>query len=134
MGGNIDHLVNNGTAPYVFCLNGQNHHKTGSLIPVDGQKTQFTQLYIYETKNEIANRIDAITSSGHRKDVDIDIVIGLLNILDNCNQLVKYFRMARDRFNESDMHDVRIRLIGSRNNDSRQYNLSDTSEVTIVRF
>ena len=104
------------------------------LFLVDGQKTQFAQLYIYDTKNEIANRIDAITSGDHRKDVDIDIVIRILNMLDNCNQLVKYFRMARDRFNESDMHDVRIRLIGSRNNDSRQYNLSDTSEVTAVRF
>ena len=66
--------------------------------------------------------------------MDIDIVIGLLNMLDNYNQMVKYFRTARDRFNESNMHDVRIRLIGSRNNDSRQYNLSDTSEVTAVRF
>ena len=91
LGGNIDHSVNNGTAPYVLNLNGQNHHIIGSLIPIDGQKTQFAQLYIYDTKNEIANRIDAVTSGDHRKDVDIDIVIGLLNMLDNCNQLVKYF-------------------------------------------
>ena len=130
LGGNIDHSVNNGTAPYVFNLNGQNHHIIGSLIPIDGQKTQFAQLYIYDTKNEIANRIDAVTSGDHRKDVDIDIVIGLLNMLDNCNQLVKYFRMARE--NESNMHDVRIRLIGSRNSDSRQYNLPDTFEVAVI--
>ena len=62
--------------------------------------------------------------------MDIDIVIGLLNMLDNCNQLVKYFRMARE--NESNMHDVRIRLIGSRNSDSRQYNLPDTFEVAVI--
>ncbi|KAL4606240.1 hypothetical protein ACB092_09G087600 [Castanea dentata] len=130
LGSNIDRSVNNGTAPYVFRLNGQNHHRIGSLIPVDGQKTQFAQLYIYDTKNEIANRIDAITSGDYRKDVDIDIVIGLLNMLDNYNQLVKYFRMARDRFNESDMHDVRIRLIG--NSDSKQYNLPNTSEVAAI--
>ena len=104
------------------------------LFLVDGQKTQFAQLYIYDTKNEIANRIDAITSGDHRKDVDIDIVIRLLNMLDNCNQLVKYFRMARDRFNESNLHDVRIQLFGSCNSVSRQYNLPDTSEVTAVRF
>ena len=62
--------------------------------------------------------------------MDIDIVIGLLNMLDNCNQLVKYFRMARE--NESNMHDVRIRLIGSRNSDSRQYNLPDAFEVAVI--
>ncbi|XP_030939745.1 uncharacterized protein LOC115964607 [Quercus lobata] len=75
LGGNIDRSVNNGTTPY---------------------------LYIYDTKNEIANRIDAVTSGDHRKDVNIDIVIGLLNMLDNCNQLVK------------------------------QYNLPDTSEVATI--
>ena len=37
------------------------------LFLVDGQKTQFAQLYIYDTKNEIANKIDAITSGDHRK-------------------------------------------------------------------
>ena len=98
------------------------------LFLVDGQKTQFAQLYIYDAKNEIANIIDAITSGDHRKDVDIDIVIRLLNMLDNCNQLVIH------KFNEFDMHDVRIQLIGSRNSDSRQYNLFDTSEVAAVRF
>ena len=40
--------------------------------------------------------------------------------------------MARDRFNESNLHDVRIQLIGSCNSDSRQYNLPDTSEVATI--
>ena len=40
--------------------------------------------------------------------------------------------MARDRFNESDMHDVRIRLIRSRNSDSKQYNFPNTIEVAAI--
>ena len=33
IGGTIDKSINNGTAPYVFKLGGQNYHKIGSLLP-----------------------------------------------------------------------------------------------------
>ena len=45
--------------------------------------------------------------------MDPNITLGLLEILDYCNQLVKAFRMAGDRFRESEMQNVKIRLIGS---------------------
>ncbi|KAK1360714.1 hypothetical protein POM88_045188 [Heracleum sosnowskyi] len=32
-GGNIDHSINRGIGPYIYRLNGQNHHIFGSLIP-----------------------------------------------------------------------------------------------------
>uniref|UniRef100_A0A2N9J2K3 ATP-dependent DNA helicase n=1 Tax=Fagus sylvatica TaxID=28930 RepID=A0A2N9J2K3_FAGSY len=132
LGGSVDNSVNNGSAPYVFRLNGQNHHRIGSLIPVDGQRPKFAQLYIYDTENEVTNRIGSIIGDNSRNTVDQDIVAGLLEMLDQCNSLVKYFRMARDRFNESEIHDVRIRLIGNRNSDGRQYNFPTTSEVAAI--
>ncbi|XP_077251766.1 uncharacterized protein LOC143890990 [Tasmannia lanceolata] len=53
-------------------------------------------------------------------------------MFDTYNQLTKVFRMARDRFKESDLHDVHIRLIGNRGKDVRQYNMPTTSEVAAV--
>ncbi|KAL0004915.1 hypothetical protein SO802_012476 [Lithocarpus litseifolius] len=53
-------------------------------------------------------------------------------MLDQCNQLVKYFRMVRDRFDESDIHNVRIRLIRSRNSGETQYDLPVTSEIAAL--
>ena len=38
-------------------LNGQNFHKIGSLLPVEGRLPKFSQLYIYDTQNEISNRM-----------------------------------------------------------------------------
>ena len=38
LGGNVDRSVNNGSGPYVFRVNGQTHHRIGSLHPVHGQK------------------------------------------------------------------------------------------------
>lgn len=60
MTGKVDHRINNGTAPPIFLLGGQNYHCIGSLIPPVNEKPKFAQLYIYDTDNEIDNRIDAI--------------------------------------------------------------------------
>ena len=38
-----------------------------------------------------------------KNEVDLDIVVGLLEMLDDCNQSVKFFRIARDRFSRSEM-------------------------------
>ena len=82
LGGNADRLVNNGSGPYVFRVNGQTHHRIGSFLPVHGQKPKFAQLYIYETDNEVKNRIDAIIQEDDRNYVDPDIVTGLMEMLD----------------------------------------------------
>ncbi|KAL4596305.1 hypothetical protein ACB092_12G154600 [Castanea dentata] len=108
LGGNVDRSVNNGSGPYVFRENGQTHHRIGLLLPVHGQKPKYAQLYIYETDNEVKNRIDAVIHEDDRNYVDPNVVTGLMEMLDQCNQLVKYFRMVRDRFDESEIHNVRI--------------------------
>ena len=43
MGGKIDSRINDGIHPYIFKLNGQNHHRIGTLLPNDGQDPQFAQ-------------------------------------------------------------------------------------------
>lgn len=60
MGGRIDSSVNEGPGPYSYVLNGQNHHLIGSLLPTSGSSPKFAQLYIYDTDNEVANKISAI--------------------------------------------------------------------------
>ena len=64
--------------------------------------------------------------------MDPDIVIGLMEMLDQCNQLVKYFRMVRDRFDESDVHNVQIHLIRNHNSSERQYDLPVMSEIAAL--
>ncbi|XP_056683190.1 uncharacterized protein [Spinacia oleracea] len=53
-------------------------------------------------------------------------------MFDEHNELAKVFRMARERFQESDLQPVNIRLIGTRAKDGRQYNLPTTSEVAAL--
>lgn len=72
-GGNVDHSINSGRGPYIYRLNGQNHHLFGSLIPDDGSTPKFCQLYIYDTGNEVNNRLRWVNVAD-QENVDSEIV------------------------------------------------------------
>jgi hypothetical protein len=57
MGAKIENEINNGSGPSQFIISGQNYHRMGSLIPPMGQLPKYAQLYIYNTENELANRM-----------------------------------------------------------------------------
>ncbi|KAF7814870.1 DeSI-like protein [Senna tora] len=57
MGGKIDYSVNNGKGPYGFRLHGQKMHLMGGLLPCPDERPRFSQLYIYDTDNEISNHL-----------------------------------------------------------------------------
>ena len=60
MGGKINQGNLRGRGPYVFRLQGQNYHRMGSLLPSDGQRPKFSQLYIFDSENENENRERAV--------------------------------------------------------------------------
>ncbi|XVF80466.1 hypothetical protein PTKIN_Ptkin15bG0076200 [Pterospermum kingtungense] len=123
----IDNEINRRPGPYVFRLCGQNHHKIGSLLPVDGETPKFAQLYIYDTANELANRMRPFSTSPGATKPDEDVVKQLMKMFDETNIIVRAFRMARDRFGDTDYVPVRLRLIGHRS--ERQYSDAMSDEV-----
>ncbi|GKF93369.1 hypothetical protein Tco_0280088, partial [Tanacetum coccineum] len=56
-GAKVDDSVNKGRGPYVFKVSGQIYHWIGSLCPEEGHDPRFLQLYIYDTQDEVANRM-----------------------------------------------------------------------------
>ncbi|KAF3973852.1 hypothetical protein CMV_002762 [Castanea mollissima] len=132
MGGKVDSRINDGRHPYIFKLNGQNHHRIGTLLPNDGQDPQFAQLYFYDTENEVENRMNIFSNGEIDSDLDPSIVDALVQMFDETNTLVKIFRMSRDRFFDTDVHHLRLRLIGSRTTDGREYNLPTCSEIAAI--
>ncbi|XP_076927824.1 uncharacterized protein LOC143591528 [Bidens hawaiensis] len=64
--------------------------------------------------------------------IDLQIIQQLKHMLDSHNQLVKCYRMARDCFSENLAVDLKLRLIGRRQNDARTYNLPTASEVAAL--
>jgi hypothetical protein len=50
LGAKVDELVIRGTGPYSFRIQGELYHKIESLCLAEGQRSQFAQLYIHDTK------------------------------------------------------------------------------------
>ncbi|XP_074352272.1 uncharacterized protein LOC141691432 [Apium graveolens] len=127
-GDNIDHSINNGRAPYVYRLNGQNHHVFGSLIPNGNETPKFCQLYIYDTINEVDNRLRWV-SVHDRESVDKEVVRGLITMLDETNQLVGEFRQQRDLYESDEIVELEITLKVIRSESGRKCHISSTDEV-----
>ncbi|XP_020097133.1 uncharacterized protein LOC109716214 [Ananas comosus] len=99
-----------------------------SLLPVNGQRPKFAQLYVYDTENEIDNRMRVLNPSDELKTIDRKIVGQIIEMFDRVNEIVKSFRMARDRFKENDFLPIRLKLIGTRA-DKTQYKPPSCSKI-----
>ncbi|GJZ17940.1 DNA helicase [Tanacetum coccineum] len=108
LGARVDDSINIGRGPYVFKISGQLYHWLGSLCPAEGDPPRFLQLYVYDTENEVDNRMAHFggDNSGLRR----DIVEGLIELLDNHNALVQLFRTAREKLLESEVPPFKVRL------------------------
>ncbi|XP_052623312.1 uncharacterized protein LOC111879408 [Lactuca sativa] len=112
MGGKIDSSINRGNAPYIFRLGGQNYHSIGSLLPAKGSEPKFSQLYIYDTNNEITNRQRCFRGEKDQStSIDSDII---------------------EDIKKNPEVDMKLRLIGRREQDGRTYNLPTASEVAAL--
>ncbi|PWA36414.1 hypothetical protein CTI12_AA601530 [Artemisia annua] len=113
-GATIDNTINQGRGPNVFKVSGQIYHWIGSLCPTGDDDPCFLQLYIYDTQNKVQNRMNHFEGSD-RAALDPDIVQGLIQVLDDRNELVQIFRTARDKCAQADVPEFkwpsnRIRL------------------------
>ncbi|CAH9083783.1 unnamed protein product, partial [Cuscuta epithymum] len=132
MGGKIDSTPNSGNAPPIFKLHGQNFHLIGSLLPADSKVPKFSQLYIYDTENEVTNRINSVRDKDESHNLHTRVVEDLKQTLDENNVLVKSFRIAGQKIHNEGCKDFKLRLIGRRSGDPRTYNLPSVSEVAAL--
>ncbi|KAL7145402.1 hypothetical protein ABFS83_07G081100 [Erythranthe nasuta] len=124
--------MNNGTTPPTFIMCGQNDHKVGSLLPSEGSTPKFAQLYIYDTTNEVSNRMNVVGMEASNDGIRDSIVVDLKDFLDQNNPYAQSYRMVRDKVESSNFRDVKLRLIGKRGHDGRRYNLPSASEVAAL--
>jgi hypothetical protein len=90
LGAKVDESITGGLGPYSFRIQGEHYHKIGSLCPTEGQRPQFAQLYIHDTKREHQN-CHAVMPS-----LDPTTLDRLLTMMYNINPYVEVFKMARD--------------------------------------
>ncbi|GJV43479.1 hypothetical protein Tco_1428015 [Tanacetum coccineum] len=82
-----------GRGPYVFKVSGQIYHWIVSLCPEEGHDLRFLQLYIYDTQEEVANRMQNF-GGRHQQTLNPQIVEGLYPLLFVFGQLGFYPEMV----------------------------------------
>ncbi|CAH9118534.1 unnamed protein product [Cuscuta europaea] len=85
-------------------------------------------MYLSDPSEEISQRISTVRKENDTT-LDDTLVHDLRDMLDTHNVHAKSFRMARDRFNESNSTTLKMRLIGKRKTEWRTYNTPTVSEV-----
>ncbi|XP_076928594.1 uncharacterized protein LOC143592592 [Bidens hawaiensis] len=108
-GAKVDDSINKSSSPYVFKIEGQIHHWLGSLCPPPNEKPRFLQIYIYDTDNEVSNRL-RFFSGDKESTISPDVVSLLITELESKNELVKLFRTARDICQSNELPTFSIRL------------------------
>ncbi|CAI0422861.1 unnamed protein product [Linum tenue] len=110
-------------------ISGENYHRIGSLLPVEGERPKFAQLYIFEPNSEVDNRLANFST---REEVLLpELLTSLLRMLDETNELVKTFRRIRQNLQLSSTPNLRLRIFGIKSR-NRQYNLPTSSDVAAL--
>ncbi|KAL3025155.1 hypothetical protein AAZX31_04G165100 [Glycine max] len=103
--------------PPTIRIQGQPCHRIGSMLPMPGKEPKFAQL------------INAI--SPHNQ-IQEHIVSQLSEMLDEYNVHAKTFRMAKDRLQDVQVNNIKLKLIANREKDGRTYNVPTVPEVAAL--
>jgi hypothetical protein len=102
VGAEIDHHLASGReGVFTYRLHGELTHRIGSLLPVEGDTPKFLQLYIYDTQNELQNRMAQMRSGDGEDQLDARTLQELLDVLREFNPYVTVFRQAIDIIREN---------------------------------
>ncbi|RIA04643.1 hypothetical protein BRARA_K01104, partial [Brassica rapa] len=127
VGMKMDYSVVHVPGPYTIRIQGQTHHRIGSLIPRQGRLPEYLQLYIFDTQNEIKNRLNAMGQNSSEGSLDEATLQRLIEMIDENNCLAKVFRRARDHY-ETSGEEFAVRLVPDKGK-RKEYDLPGTSEV-----
>uniref|UniRef100_A0A0R0F7N8 Helitron helicase-like domain-containing protein n=1 Tax=Glycine max TaxID=3847 RepID=A0A0R0F7N8_SOYBN len=125
----FDKSINHSRGLPTIRIQGQPCHRIGSMLPMPGKEPKFAQVYIFDTENEVQNRINAI--SPHNQ-IQGHIVSQLSEMLDEYDVHAKTFKMARDRLQDGQVDNIKLKLITNREKDGRTYNVPTVPEVTTL--
>nr|GEY38832.1 DNA helicase [Tanacetum cinerariifolium] len=101
------------------------------MCPEGGQSPRFLQLSIYNTTNEVKNRLSHFNDQ-HELKLKEEIIEGLIEFLDTHNALVQLFRTAPNKYMEADILEFKVQfynVIGT-----RQYELPTAKTIGAIMF
>ena len=127
LGVKVDDTVNTGGGgPPTFRIHGELRHQLGSLLPRDGERPVYAQLYIYDPHTALDHRMHRNTGlNTHTMQRLQDLILGN-------HRWATTFKNASEVFEQTECRDVSIQLTVNRNCDQRRYNLPTSDEIAVI--
>ncbi|CAN1128959.1 hypothetical protein LINPERPRIM_LOCUS17159 [Linum perenne] len=99
----------------------------GSLLPPNGQRPRYSQLYVHDPNSEVNERISQFPASESK--LRSSLIQQLQDMLDEFNVLTKTFRQVRSSLKHPQNKDLRLRITGQRIPNGKQYELPSGVEL-----
>ena len=109
-----------------YGLQGELHHRMGSLLPSEGETPKFTHMYIHDPQIQKECRLNS------REELDPDILHRLQTMLQDVNRYAKLYENARRRLCTLSAAPLSLCLVTLRNKDFRRYNKPTANEVGAI--
>lgn len=126
---NVEEMCGGG--PYFYKINGQVHHRIGTLQPSSGITPSYAQIYLYDTEEATILR----TVAQSNENCDRSVMRLLSEHIVQVNPFAQKFRAVGNVFDElpPDRHkDIRMALIYDASSDQRRFNLPIADDVAAV--
>lgn len=123
MGANIYNNNLKNDKIFTFRISGQIYHRIGPLIPNDNQP-KFSQIYIYDTANELKNRMK------HINNVDENVMLSLQDMMHANNPYVKLYKHAYETLQKN--QDLKLIIKNDPNVDRRRNNAPTAPDIAAI--
>ena len=112
-----------------YKIQGQCYHLIGSLMPLHREDQKFVQVYFMNNVSEEAKQ----RQSNISKELKMDIILGLQELLHEHHSYVKVFKYALERLNSEEEFKVVIRPDKKPSGEhERRFNAPVTDEVAVI--
>ena len=112
LGVEVDNTINEGGGgPPTFRIHGELCHQLGSLLPRNGNRPVYAQLYIYDPHEALEHRMQRNAT------LDPIIMECLQTLILTHHRWARIFKQALDVFKESQCENVSIQLTANQNRD-----------------
>ena len=111
---------------YTYHLQGELHHRMGSLLPSERETPKFAQMSIHDPQMQEECRLNS------REELDPDILHRLQTMLQDVNPYAQLYENARRCMCTHPTTPLSLCLVTLCNKDSRRYNTPTTNKVDAI--
>lgn len=117
LGANVDETVaNNAHGVYSLRVLGEIYHLLGALLPSEGQRPQYAQVYMYDGDDLVDAQMHNVAG------LDREVLRLLNNLLRRHNPYARTFKMACERMRVNSESRLHVRMLDPITHDPRRYN------------